>query len=92
MSPLSLCPAPHLAGEAGNEPDATRNLLLLPEGQQPGQPAGEDGGRDPILPAQVLPEEQAAWPEAWPGRSAMPSCCLDALHDLDRPWQSLNAV
>lgn len=85
MSPLSLCHAPHLAGEAGNEPDATRNLLLLPEGRQPGQPAGEDGGRDPILPAQVLPEEQAAWPEAWPGRSAMHPCCLTPCVTLTDP-------
>lgn len=59
---------PAVAGEAGNERDAARSLLLVPEGRQPEYPAGETSGRDPLLPAQVLPEEQAARPEAWTSR------------------------
>lgn len=88
VSPLSFRSVPHLAGEAGNEPNAARDLLLLPEGRQPGQPAGENGGRDPILPAQVLPEEQAAWPEAWPGRSATHSCRLTPCLTMTNPEAS----
>lgn len=68
VSLRSFCHFPAVAGEAGNEPNATRSLLLVPEGGQPEQPAGETSGRDPVLPAQVLPEEQAAWLETWTSR------------------------
>lgn len=68
VSRRSFSRFPAVAGEAGNEPNAPRSLLPLPEGGQPEQPAGEAGGRDPVLPAPVLPEEQAAWPDAWTSR------------------------
>lgn len=60
----SLRTLPGVSGEAGDEPDAAGCLFYRAERGGATHGPWEDGGWNPVVHAEDLREEQAAWTEA----------------------------